>query len=212
MPARRRILSPSEDSSDYTFPSRSRSRRRGRSLSRRRERSRSPYRRQRSGSRGRRSFASSASLGARESARVRRLLERMDEGERIIAKLEKKEKEREFKFSKPGCEKQYRFNSKIRELIGDKLRFELQKHFRGGVPDKMERLIKEVEKEIDDQNHKLKIADEFGFRALDDFDKEDLARDDKEEKILKALRKEKERRDAFRFGERNDRSDSSSSD
>ena len=105
------------------------------------------------------------------------MMERVDESARIIAKLEKKEKEREFKFSKPGCEKQYRFNTRIRELYGDKLRFELQKHFKNGVPDKMEKLIKEGEKEIDDQNHKLKIADEFGFHALDDFDKEDLEED-----------------------------------
>ena len=59
----------------------------------------------------------------------------------------------------------------------------------------MEELIKEGEKEIDDQNHKLKIADEFGFRALDDFTKEDLARDEKEEQKLKALRKEKKEKE-----------------
>ena len=56
-------------------------------------------------------------------------------------------------------------------------------------------MIKEGEKEIDDQNHKLKIADKFGFPALDDFTKEDLARDEKEEKKIKALKKEKKEKE-----------------
>ena len=51
-----------------------------------------------------------------------------------------------------------------------------------------------MEKEIDDQNLKLKVADEFGFKAMEDFIKEDLARNEKEEKI-KALRKEKRERE-----------------
>ena len=124
---------------------------------------------------------------------VQKLIERVEEVERVNAKFEKKEKE--FKFSKTGCKTQFKFNSKIRELFGDKLKFELKKHFKNGLPEKVEELIKEGEKEIDDQNHKLKIADKFGFRALDDFNKEDLARDEKEEKKIKALRKEKKEKE-----------------
>ena len=71
----------------------------------------------------------------------------------------------------------------------------MKKHFKNGLPDRVEELIKKGEKEIDDQNHKLKIADEFGFRALEDFNKEDLARDEKEEKKLKGLRKEKKEKE-----------------
>ena len=113
------------------------------------------------------------------------------------------EKEKKFKFSKLGCETQFKFNSKIKDLWGDKLKVELKKHFKNGLPEKVEGLIKEGEKEIDDQNHKLKIADEFGFPALDDFTKEDLARDEKEEKKIKALKKEKkekEEKSRFRQG------------
>ena len=124
---------------------------------------------------------------------MQKLIERVEEVERVNAKFEKKEKE--FKFSKTGCKTQFKFNSKIRELFGDKLKFELKKHFKNGLPEKVEELIKEGEKEIDDQNHKLKIADKFGFRALDDFNKEDLARDEKEEKKIKALRKEKKEKE-----------------
>ena len=35
--------------------------------------------------------------------------------------------------------------------------------------------MEEVKKEIDDQNVKMKGADEFGFDAMEDFSKEDLA-------------------------------------
>ena len=122
-------------------------------------------------------------------------MERVEEAERLNAKLEVKEKEKKFKFSKTGCETQFKFNSKIKDLWGDELKVELKKHFKEGLPEKIEVLVKEAEKEIDDQNHKLKIADEFGFPALDDFTKEDLARDEKEEKKIKALRKEKKERE-----------------
>ena len=47
--------------------------------------------------------------------------------------------------------------------MGDKLRVELKKHFKEKIPDKVKEIVKEGEVMIDDQNHKLKIADEFGF-------------------------------------------------
>ena len=126
---------------------------------------------------------------------MQNLVERLEEVERINAKFEKKEKEKEFKFTKIGCETQYKFNVKVKELFGEKLKVEVKKHFKKGLPEKVEELIKEGEKEIDDENHKLKIANEFGFRALEDFTKEDLARDEKEEKKIKALRKEKKEKE-----------------
>ena len=131
----------------------------------------------------------------KEAVKVQELVERLEEVERINAKFEKKEKEKEFKFTKLGCETQYKFNVKIKELFGEKLKVELKKHFKNGLPEKIEELIKEGEKEIDDEIHKLKIADEFGFRALEDFTKEDLARDEKEEKKIKVLRKEKKEKE-----------------
>ena len=123
------------------------------------------------------------------------IIERLEKAERINAKLEVKGKEKKFKFSKPGCEKQLNFNSKMKDLFGDDLKVELQKHFKEGLPEKIGGLVKEAEKEIDDQNLRLKIADEFGYKAMQDFIKEDLARDEKEEKKIKALRKEKKERE-----------------
>ena len=87
-------------------------------------------------------------------------MERVEEAERLNAKLEVKEKEKKFKFSKTGCETQFKFNSKIKDLWGDELKVELKKHFKEGLPEKIEGLVKEAEKEIDDQNHKLKIAED----------------------------------------------------
>ena len=126
---------------------------------------------------------------------MQKITERLEEVERINSKLEKKEKDKEFKFTKIGCENQFKFNNKIKDISVDKMRVELKKHFKNRLPTKIEELIKEGEKEIDDENHKLKIANEFGFKAVKDFTKEDLARNDAEEKKIKRLRKEKKERE-----------------
>ena len=91
--------------------------------------------------------------------------------------VQKQEKNR-LKQRRLGCERQYKFNEKMKDIFGDKLKNELKKHLKNCLPDKVEEIIKEDEKELDEQNHKLKIADEFCFKSLDDFVKEDLARDD----------------------------------
>ena len=90
----------------------------------------------------------SGSSREREAVKMQEIAERLEEVERINAKLEKKEKD--FKFTKTGCETQYKFNNKIKEVCGEKMRVELKKHFRNGLPEKIEELIKEGEKEIDD--------------------------------------------------------------
>ena len=141
-----------------------------------------------------RATVSSSSSVVTESE-VGNIIERLEKAERINARLEVKEKEKKFKFSKPGCEKQFKFNVKMKDLFGDYLKVELQRHFKEGLPEKIRGLVKEAEKEIDDQNLRLKIADEFGYRAMEDFIKEDLARNEKEEKKIKALRKEKKERE-----------------
>ena len=72
--------------------------------------------------------------------------------------------------------------------MADKLRVELKKHIKEKIPDNVDKIVKEGQAKID-QNPKLKIADEFGFRALEDFGKEDLMWNEKEEKKIKRLRK-----------------------
>ena len=83
----------------------------------------------------------------------------------------------------------------MKDLMGDKLRSKLKKHFSDGIPDDIKGVIKEGETKLDDQNHKMKMADEFCFKALDEFIKEELARNAKEEKKIKRLRKEKKERE-----------------
>ena len=51
--------------------------------------------------------------------------------------------------------------------------------------------MKEAEKVIDDRNLKLKIGDEFGLDAMEEFGEEDLARNKEEERKLKVFRKER---------------------
>lgn len=121
-------------------------------------------------------------------------MKRLERVEKFEERFKKKEKDK-FKWTKTGCEKQHDFNIEVKEVFCDKLRVELKNNFEEMIPDKIEVIIKEGEKMIEDQCRKLKIADDFGFRALDDFEKEELARDDKEEKKIKKLRKEKKERE-----------------
>ena len=99
-------------------------------------------------------------------------MERLKQLEKFKENTRKKDKEKH-KWSKAGCKKQFMFNTDVRETYSNKLRTELKAAFgKKGIPTKVEDVIKEGELKIDDQNHKLKIADEFGFKALDEFDKD----------------------------------------
>ena len=121
------------------------------------------------------------------------ILDRLEEIERVNIKLKKKDEEK-FTWTKKGCETQFKFNNKVKDIAVDKMRVELRKHFKT-LPPKIEELIKEGEKEIDDENHKLKIANDFGFKAVEEFVKDDLARNDEEGKKIKRFRKEKKERE-----------------
>ena len=52
----------------------------------------------------------------------------------------------------------------------------LKGNFEGKILTKVDKIIKEGDKMIVDQNHKLKIADKFSLLTLDGFLKEDFAR------------------------------------
>ena len=52
---------------------------------------------------------------------MKEIAERLEEVERINSKLEKKEKDMEFKFTKIGCENQFKFNNKIKEVCSEKM-------------------------------------------------------------------------------------------
>ena len=124
---------------------------------------------------------------------MQEVLDRLGEIEMVSTKLKKKDEDK-FMFTKRGCENQFKFNNKVKDITIDRMRAELQKHFKT-LPLKIDELIKEGEKEIDDGNHKLKIADEYGFKAVEEFAKEELARNAEEEKKIKRFRKEKKERE-----------------
>ena len=121
------------------------------------------------------------------------IMQRIGEIERHNAKIKKKEDE-DFTFSKKGCERQVKFNNKVKEITVERMRVELTRLL-GVLPPKISDLIKEGEKEIDDGNHVLKVADSYGFKAAEEFVKDELARTADEEKKIKRFRKEKKERE-----------------
>ena len=128
----------------------------------------------------------------------------MRENKKELEEYRKERKVKKHKWSKAGCEKQYDFNESVRDIFCVKLRKELAREFgENGIPSHVEDVVKEGESAIVDRNHKLKIADDYGFDALEVFEKEDLARNEKEEKKLKMLKKEaKEKKEKLQAGRR----------
>ena len=121
--------------------------------------------------------------------------ERVKKAKVFSDRLEAKEKEQDFKFVKPSCERQFKFNVKVKSIFGVDLKAELETCFgEKKLPKEVEDLVKEVEVEIDEQNVKLKVADEFGYPAAEEFNREDLARNSDEERKIKIFRKEKKER------------------
>ena len=122
------------------------------------------------------------------------IIERVMKAKKFSDRLKAKEEDQKFKFSKSGCEKQFKFNIKIKDIFGVDLKTELESCFEKKLPKEVEDLMKEVEVEIDEQNVKLKVADEFGYSAAEEFSGEDLARNSDEERKIKIFRKEKKER------------------
>ena len=123
------------------------------------------------------------------------IMERVKKAKKFSDRLEARGEEQKFKFSMLGCEKQFKFNIKMKDIFAVDLKTELEICFEKNLPKEVEDLVKEVEEEIDGQNVKVKVADEFGYAAMRDFDKEELARNKGEEKKIKIFREEKEERE-----------------
>ena len=89
----------------------------------------------------------------------KKLIKPWEEVEGVNVDLEKKEKE--FKFIKAGWREErlnfnlvsVLFNIKTKELIGDKLTVALNGNFEGKILTKVDKIIKEGEKVIVDQNY-----------------------------------------------------------
>ena len=96
---------------------------------------------------------------------------------------EKKRKD----WSNTGIRKQAEWVIQVRDHQ-EELRARLQAEF-GEFSGSLNELVKAGEKLVHDRIHLLRIADRFGWEGANDFMEEELARDEKEEKKLKAIRK-----------------------
>lgn len=155
-----------------------------RDRSRRRRRSRS-----RSGSRGRsrRHRRTSYSRGGRNDPR-----EEITEIKELIEDMKRKAKLSEVKFSRPGTNKNVQFAEQVRAAYSTDMRKVLRKLFTpSGIPAAISDQLAIGDKLVEDRIHLMKIADEYGWGACVDFQKEELARTAEMERKIRRLRKAK---------------------
>ena len=103
-----------------------------------------------------------------------------------LQKMAEQMKEKDW--SNAGIRKQAEWVIEIREYQ-EELRSRLQAKF-GEFSGSLNEIMKAGEKLVHDRIHLLRIADKFGWAGANDFMEEELARDEKEEKKLKVIRKE----------------------
>ena len=121
------------------------------------------------------------------SARTLKLkLLELDAVKKKLEKIESKRKEKEW--ANKGIQKQAEFATDIREYH-EELNMRLEMEF-GPVSDRLREFIKQGESKVHNRIHLLKIADKYGWAGATDFQEEELARDEKEEKKLRVIRKD----------------------
>ena len=108
-----------------------------------------------------------------------------------------KEGTSQIKFTKLGCEKQYKFNCEVLTVVGEEYRRALEEHF-DEIPENLKAAIKKGEDLLKQRNRHVRIADEVGWDGLEKFEKEELAENAEEEKKLKSIRKEKREKEEKR--------------
>ena len=114
----------------------------------------------------------------------------MDAFRRKLEKMEKMKKEKEW--LNKGIRKQAEFAMEVRDYH-EELSSRLEMEY-GPVSNSLKEFIKNGESIVHDRIHLLRVADRYGWSGASDFQEEELARDAKEEKKLKAIRKEHEAR------------------
>ena len=183
-------------------PSRRRSRSGGRRSTSRRPsrpgRGRSPSRRpSRPGRRrspSRRPSPSRRSRSPSPRTLKRKLLE-VEEVKKKLQKIAEQKKEKEWKDR--GIRKQAEWTIEVRDY-NEELQSRLHAEF-GQFSTSLTEFINTGEKRVHDRIHLLRVADKFGWAGANDFVEEELARDEKEEKKLKGIRKEFEAKKEKKF-------------
>ena len=100
----------------------------------------------------------------RGSFQMQDILQRIGEVERFNSKIKKKDED-DFTFSKKGCERQFKFNNKVKDITIDRMKVELSKHFRT-LSSKIDDLIKEGNFEMLSRLNKLDFCGRFKASAL----------------------------------------------
>ena len=108
----------------------------------------------------------------------------------LVADLERKAKLGETKFSRVGTEKNIKFAEEVRKAYSTDMRSVLRRIFGAdGIPRAITDQLAVGDKLIDDRIVLMKVAIEFGWSSCAEFDKEEIARNEAEEKKIKRLRK-----------------------
>ena len=106
-----------------------------------------------------------------------------------LEKLEKRKKEREWKST--GLAKQAEFAQDVINHY-EELASRLESEYGAITNPDLKDFVSKGEKAVCDRLHLLKIADRFGWKGATDFEKEELGRNAKEEKLLRQIRKDHE--------------------
>ena len=147
-----------------------------------RDRSRSPRRKQRN------RVSASGPSGSRLAEPKYEIAELRE----AIGDLQRKAEFGEIKFSRSGTEKNAKFAEDVRQTYSVEMRRILRRIFTPAeVPKTILDQLAKGDALVADRIHVMRIADEYGWQACLDFQKEELARTSEEARKIKRLRKEK---------------------
>ena len=117
----------------------------------------------------------------------------MEQGNLVkrLEKLESRKKEKEWKST--GLEKQALFAQEVIDY-NEELAIRLEMEYGTIDNPELKEFVRKGEKVVTDRLHLLKVANRFGWSGATDFEKEELGRNEKEEKLLRQIRKDHEAR------------------
>ena len=110
----------------------------------------------------------------------------------VIGDMQRKAELREVKFSRAGTEKNVKFAEDVRQAYSTDMKRILRKMFSpADIPAIISDQLSKGDKIVEDRIHLMRVADEYGWAACVEFQKEELARNAEEERKIRRLRKEK---------------------
>ena len=106
--------------------------------------------------------------------------------------LERRSKLREKRFTRGGTEKNVKFAEDVRKAYSVDMRSVCRRLFGpDGTPQAILDQLAVGDKLVEDRIVCMRVADEFGWAECEEFEKDEIARNEKEEKNIKRLWKEK---------------------